>query len=334
MSDDDEPTDNGPIPSTFLEGLKSFDWLKIPGAVRAIARLVTGTAEIGAAWLDAAAAKGQQVAGAIRQETNTRATIKTALAKAAARKAVTDPELVDRVIDRWAEKELQKQVNREAVAAAAVDHLADNTSKATDTEGPNEDWLNLFESIAERANSEDLRDILGRILAGEIRKPGQFSFRTLQFMSLLDHDLARIVQRVRNWVTGGNYIPFSAELKKGENLDAIAVLSDVGLVRIISGYALNFQYDADGFFHLPFGGVCIRLERDGVDPGDIRVEAIAVTPTGAEVFSLLPHDPDFEFVRAHANELKRLGMTSKAIIFMRHTELPDGRLSWSVPMEV
>jgi hypothetical protein len=50
----------------FLALLREWDWLKIPGAARALAHLVTGTADAAVAWTDVAKAKGEQRAQQIR----------------------------------------------------------------------------------------------------------------------------------------------------------------------------------------------------------------------------------------------------------------------------
>jgi hypothetical protein len=73
---------------SFLDLIRHFDWLKIPGAVRAIAHLVTGVGDAGAAWVDVAQAKGQQVAQEIRDRTAARKSIMAATAKAAGARAV------------------------------------------------------------------------------------------------------------------------------------------------------------------------------------------------------------------------------------------------------
>ena len=45
-----ESSEDAEAPGGFLDLIKDFDWLKIPGAVRAIAHVVTGVGDAGAAW--------------------------------------------------------------------------------------------------------------------------------------------------------------------------------------------------------------------------------------------------------------------------------------------
>jgi hypothetical protein len=116
----------------FLALVLQFDWLKIPGAVRAIAHLVTGVGDAGAAWVDAAKAKGEQYAQEIRDRTAARKAIMAATAKAAGARAARNPELLDRMVDRFVGEELKRQENREAIAIE-TGKLLDETPPDSDT---------------------------------------------------------------------------------------------------------------------------------------------------------------------------------------------------------
>jgi hypothetical protein len=118
---------------------------KNSGAVRAIAHLVTGFGDAGAAWVDVIQAKGEQRAQKIRDVTDARKSIMEATAKAAAVHAAGSPQLIDRMIDRLVAEQLKRQENREAIAIEAG-QLLDEDPPNTQTEGPSEDWLNVFSS--------------------------------------------------------------------------------------------------------------------------------------------------------------------------------------------
>lgn len=65
----------------------------------------------------------------------------------------------------------------------------------TEPEGAvDEDWLTEFTEIAAKKSNVEIRVILGRILAGEITKPGTFSPATLQILTTLSQSTARKFQ--------------------------------------------------------------------------------------------------------------------------------------------
>jgi hypothetical protein len=204
-----EDDKNGSAMGGWLDVIKA-----IPGAANAIARLIGRAGEAGAAWLDVATAKGEQRASVIRGDTAAIESIRKLLVERAANQAANDPTFVDRALNRWASDLTTKQVNREAVAKLAIEDLTEESPEPS-TPGPSDDWMNVFETYAERATSDTLRQHWARILAGEIRRPGSFSLLTLQLMSVLDHGLAEIVQQACPWVALSKYIPVVGQLNQG-----------------------------------------------------------------------------------------------------------------------
>jgi hypothetical protein len=80
-----------------------------------------------------------------------------------------------------------KLENKAAAARCAVEELV-NTQPLND-EAPDAeisaDWLNYFSDIAAQKSDPEMQRLMGRILAGEIRKPGSFSPMTISVLSTL-----------------------------------------------------------------------------------------------------------------------------------------------------
>ena len=53
------------------------------------------------------------------------------------------------------------------------------------------DWLNYFSDIAAQKSDPEMQRLMGRILAGEIRKPGSFSPMTINVLSTLTPAIAQ-----------------------------------------------------------------------------------------------------------------------------------------------
>jgi hypothetical protein len=113
--------------------------------------------------------------------------VEESIGRAVASTASGDEATVRRGLEALVRKNYRAEVNREAVAAAMLDEIA--TTSFPEPEGPStlaepdEDWLNVFERYAEDASTERMQKLWGRVLAGEIRKPGRFSVGTLRFLS-------------------------------------------------------------------------------------------------------------------------------------------------------
>jgi hypothetical protein len=288
MTDDDD----GPEPEGDLDG-GSLTVMHggIPQLLfgrhvaRAIGRLITSATDVPAAAL-------RDVAQRIRDHTDARHQVCMALAAAAAKRAKQNPDVVESAMRRWTPADTRKQDNREAIAARVLEDLADNPPEH-DVGGPTDDFMNLFEDVAEKASSEELRDLFARVLAGELRKPSSFSLRTLQFLSVLDHQLAAAVQRASAWVTFGN-IPFADAMREGEAYETLTQLQDAGVIRSgnhSSGTSLD-KWDSP---LLPFGNIGLRIngDRDAM----LAFQALPLTLMGKEVMSLISPDRDDDMVR-------------------------------------
>lgn len=67
----------------------------------------------------------------------------------------------------------------------------DNSNISTATDNPYEDdWLSTFENESCHKSSEEMQERFARILAGEIKKPGSFSIRTIKLLGQIDSDIA------------------------------------------------------------------------------------------------------------------------------------------------
>ncbi|WP_158930283.1 DUF2806 domain-containing protein [Acidisphaera sp. S103] len=222
-------------------------------AVRAICRLIFGAVDVPTAWLESQAKR-------IRVDEEARSKVIRAVAQSSANEAAKDVQIVNRGIDRWARELSRKQENREAVATKVVSLLLDIPPSPDVDEGPSEDFMNIFEEMAEKASSGSLRDLLARVLAGEIRKPGNFSLRTLHFMSTIDQPLAAAIQRARAWVVW-DMIPFVPPLNKNPDYQVIFALQEAGIVEV--GLEHKAIFRTDGAYLLPFTGTSIGLLLSG-----------------------------------------------------------------------
>ncbi len=173
-------------------GLPDITGIPLPAPVkrslwRALGRLITGAVEVPVAYFETQAGK-------IRAHGKGTEAVTLAAAAAAAQRFSSDPTLADRAVNHFGAKIVREQLNREAVAKATVEAIA-LSPPTTEPEGEvDEDWLTEFTEIAAKKSNEEIRAILGRILAGEITKPGTFSPATLQLLTTLSQSTARKFQ--------------------------------------------------------------------------------------------------------------------------------------------
>lgn len=103
-------------------------------------------------------------------------------------------EIAKRASSRLAYQEITKQQNIEAVADNAYEELenAENVSP----ESVNPDWMSRFFDSVENISNEDMQKIWGHILAGEIKCPNTYSYRTLEKLKNMAQQEAECFQLV------------------------------------------------------------------------------------------------------------------------------------------
>jgi hypothetical protein len=297
VSDDDHADHEG----GFLDFFSHFDWLHVPGMVRAIARVVAGTAQAGTAWIAAIEAKGQQATQRIRDDTEARKRIFAAVSKAAAQEAAKSPALIQRTIERLYGETVVQQENREAVATKAIELLAENPPDPQ-TPGPSEDWLNVFSSHAEKATSETLRQHWAHILAQEIRTPGSISLVTLLMLSIIDANVAEVVTRVRRWIAV-DWIPTLGPLGVSPCYDDLLTLDSIGFLRLASSKAFRPR-SADEPILTPY-------LRTGIwtfgQPGrTYQIPGGLLTIAGKEMLKIIPADEDRNMIDWITKDMRHL----------------------------
>ncbi|WP_050798313.1 DUF2806 domain-containing protein [Commensalibacter intestini] len=107
--------------------------------------------------------------------------------------------------DNIMRKEFQKEVN----FAKAIDIAAGILSQ-DESEPPKEqveqDWLCRFREVASNTTTEEIQQLWGRILAGEIKSPGKHSLRTLEFIKNLSQKEAKQIEKLFSFVIDDNAI--------------------------------------------------------------------------------------------------------------------------------
>jgi len=105
----------------------------------------------------------------------------------------------------------------EELSALSIGARVEPTLKAdhnTDgTEEISEDWLNAFESEAVNMSSEQMQQLFGKMLAGEIQRPSTYSVRTVKLMGQMDN---RVAKKFRAFCS----LTFSYIVNTGEIVDS------------------------------------------------------------------------------------------------------------------
>lgn len=213
-------------------------------------------------------------------------------------------------ISRLIAGDLKHQNNISSIFIEAVNQGSENLSNSADV---SEDWFQKFLSEAKNISDTDVQNMWGRILAGEIEKPGSFSIRSLSILrnissaeAQLFHILASQSVRVHHpdW-TGDELFPFvmllnnNYLLPRGMSYGVLESLQDAGLIHM---WPTQRTYNLSALgeyvsFKSTHGSKEITFRRgsnlSAADNGNLHVGHVSFSRAGAELAKLATKDDDF-----------------------------------------
>lgn len=277
--------------------------IHLPPAVKkslwkAIGDLVAGAVDVPVAYLES---KSQQ----IRTEAQALSFVTKKAAEAAAQKFEADEQLVERTVSHFGQKLFKEQINREKIAAKAVEELKNDPPTQDSESEIDEDWLSMFSRIAEQKSNADVQLFLAKILAGEIRKPGSYSPQTIHILSTLSQNVAQLFQKFCDvsFSQSSTKLAFliadpfgspgsNALTPIGLAYSQLTTLQDAGLIQ----HDLSAWRDMPAIFYaIPFAiggksyqiGVSAGTKQEDLYENPKRVTAINFTEPGLQLRSVL-----------------------------------------------
>ena len=154
-----------------------------------------------------------------RSESEARIKIREEITTQIVQQVKVDPEYALKAGHKFAEKIIREQLNLDKISAIAVSELKSGESDNRANQGtnqPNEEqsdnsanqgangggektiddyWLNIFATEARPVSTEEMQHRFGRVLAGEIEKPGSYSIKAVKLLGELDQNTAALFKR-------------------------------------------------------------------------------------------------------------------------------------------
>jgi hypothetical protein len=206
------------------------------------------------------------------------------------------------------EEEKRKLENRAATVKVAVDEMNEKPTQQDAQQEIDDDWLNLYARMAEDKTSEELRSLFGKILAGEIRKPGSFSLRTMQFVSTLSRDEAHRISMFFSFALSGKFVPLFQDVNEETEpgFTSRILMEELGLAsspNTVGGLALTYEMNPNSKFPLVGSGYGILITNTTNQGSKFQIPCQALTKPGQELLAIAnPPQTSVEFLKkvAHA----------------------------------
>jgi len=196
--------------------------------IKSLSRLLGGAMAI-------PAAKFRQIAQGIEDTTTARSNVTAALTKGVVETQSQDPLLMLAAAEILIPDGIRRVSNRIAVAQKAAEHVRNGSTAEANRESvenalpPEDDWMNHFVRFAEDASSDRLQNLFGRILAGQVLRPGTFSLATVRAVSELDQSIANDFVEAWSMDAGGG-VDYTTYWRRGEGYSRRRRLFEAGLM--------------------------------------------------------------------------------------------------------
>lgn len=274
--------------------------------IKAFGQLCTAAVDIPVAWLEGKSAE-------IRTTTEARLQIIRKEGNVISEQIEVPKEYITKASSKFAAKVIKEQLNLDQITLNAANELSNNkqiNSNNKESEDISEDWLNEFENLARLKSSEDMKLVFGKILSGEIIKPGSFSIKTIKLISQLDNQAAILFQvfcsqsismRAGQNILDGRVVSFTGNAASnsltpyGLSFGALNVLQEYGL--IISDYnsymhyspcIANEQNQVSASLHFQNKDYAlVPSDREKYDK-DLKLSGVALTKAGKELIDIIP----------------------------------------------
>jgi hypothetical protein len=201
----------------------------------------------------------------------------------------------------------RKIENRALTTKAAVEEMRANPAQEDAQEEIDDDWLNFFARVAEDKNSEELQSLFGKILAGEVKRPGSFSLRTLQIMAVISKSDAENLSKLLSFGIAQRIVPFQTA-DNGEPSDGsrlfLAELGVAGHPSQVGGMQLNLTAAPNAPTAFIASHRTILVVNQMSETAAFFIPGQALTGTGHELIKIAnPPPTDIGFLKKVAEQI-------------------------------
>lgn len=249
---------------------------------------------------------------AIRKEADAKAyeikVIEKAKSEANADSRLIEAENLDRINERLIAKETARQNNIDDVVEIAAREI--NDEPVVSDKPVNKDWATRFFNIVQDVSDDEMKNLWGKILAGEVKSPNSYSLRTLELLRNLSKDEADTFVRIAQIVLKeDDYFIFNndGDLSKfGITYSDIAKLTEIGLIQ--AGTFVQCEYkskpDKDMKSGIIYNDKIVIIINIKQGSKDVNIPISVLTRAGSELYKLISVKPNIEYIKELASSIK------------------------------
>lgn len=208
-------------------------------------------------------------------------------------------------------EEIRKEINQTKAIIYAEDQLSTEHIDPP-TEKIDDDWLYAWRDNAGKTSNEDIQKLWGSVLAGEIKSPGSFSLRTLDFLKGISKQEAKLIEFSAPFVLNSTTIWNDIDTlnKAGLSYDKLLKLQELGIVLGVESTSISIRYlSASPYeFVKPFTlhGKIAEVKHPDINT-NLDIEMIKLTTIGQQIVKIGHHLPNLDYFTSFCKKLVSKG---------------------------
>ena len=252
--------------------------------------------------------------------------------------ALQDDALEERARRRTAAAMSRQQENIEEVVVAAIEHVIELGQKRTESPAPPagkpaDDWMAEFVDMCKNASDTNMRQLWGRVLAGETQRPGSFSIRALFTLKVLRASEAEQFRVAANFVLQGDFIYRGSDnealLRSGVTYSSLLTLASAGLLAPDPNAGWRIGEPSDRNVVITYEPYLLLFER-GETSEPLDISTWPLTAVGKELARLITVEHNWNYVKRLVAEVEPDGWRLASVLtphgFPPPPDLPKGEL--------
>jgi hypothetical protein len=234
--------------------------------------------------------------------------------------------------------EMQKAVNLKKISLYAEEEAEELDRRSEGEEsgstGPQHeldaDWLAKWRTGAQEVSKEEMQRLWGKLLAGEVARPGSYSMHTVDFLSRMSSEDATALAHVAPFVTSIGIIKVADKDFKnlGLTFADFLYLDDLGLINgtnAIGGIQWTLsQFEENGrlvsTLEIGSDALVFVYSEDAARQGGLKLNVFTLTRIGREILTLASFPIQSEYLKLICD----LGISQGAEEVLIGALSPDG----------
>lgn len=220
--------------------------------------------------------------------------------------------------------DIQAEININKTILMAEEELLSSQTPPS-VEDINADWLSRWRDYASNTESEDIRRLWARTLAGETKSPGKYSMRTLEFIKNLSQGEAMSISRLGQFTTAK--ILFKSDILISHSIDFefLLQMEDLGVISGVQGgnisslEAIIRSNSVEVFSNQIINRNRILLISSDNPSKEVKLPIYKITKLGEEVLSLGDFNANDEFMRDIGRKIKQQGFSVTLATWLQTT---------------